>query len=1131
MVGALLLTGVIVSVFVVISTFILSQPPPVLLPAVEFELRNDDGYLSITHQRGDNFDLFDEVSSNTDASTFYVKVDGKQWKIIRESDPEPNAQDAPYTFRLIKSSSASPYDNLFSVGDTLVAIQPVTVTNPQVQFISKGFDGSERLLWGKYRSPQTSPSCGDYYITANSGPGGRISPSGTICVVRGTDKEFIFTPHSGYLIDYVLVDGVPIGAVSSYTFNNIVASHTIYVGFRKNECTKIITVTVDGDGGTITPGTDQTIYCGETIVFYVRADSGSKILNLWVNGVVISEATNEIRYDYTFSNVNDDQSIRVEFTGGDPTPTPTPTPCPSVTASLSSNVSSGPAPLSVQFTDTSTSSADITGWQWNFGDGSGNSTVKNPVHTFTSVGTFIVTLTSTNDCGESSSVSYSITSTCPPVFAGFSSNVSSGPAPLSVQFTDTSTSSAGITGWQWNFGDGSGNSTVQNPVHMFTSVGTFIVTLTSTNDCGESSSVSYSITSTCPPVFAGFSSNVSSGPAPLSVQFTDTSTSSAGITGWQWNFGDGSGNATVKNPVHTFTSVGTFIVTLTPTNDCGESSSVSYSITSTCPPVVAGFSSNVSSGYAPLTVQFADTSTSSADITGWQWNFGDGSGNSTVKNPVHTFTSAGTFIVTLTSTNSCGQFSSVSYSVIVSSCQVTITASAGTGGSITPTGSVSVTCGASQTFTITPATGYAILDVLVNGASVGQVSSYTFTNVQSSQTIQAFFTTSNPCYTISGRITNVNSGDPVAGIRVNAYYLDNPTYILSYAVCAPDGYYTLHLPLPPPPLKRDYIVYCPDSLHWQTTVPTTKKYTDIEINPGGGAKCDITGINFQGIPHSSIFDNVFVYGNTLSFSGNSVSGPGTTVVITGGLNTDNTNLGASIAVTTIYIDGDVDLAFGSAGLGSSTEPGNIYINGDLRLWNGARDIYGDVYVNGDFDLKDARIHGNVYVNGNLTLGWTPSLADNTRIYYTGSITHPPNYDLEILQKCIYQVTVPICTMPDEGIPPTKPADWYATRGYVSGGTLTSNLKIFADSYSSTTWRPTATNVIIVARTGDITITGLGGSGVTGVFFAPNGKVTLGGGFLEGVVIARDGFYVPTGGTTVTFKNMDQYISDPNDYPF
>ena len=77
------------------------------------------------------------------------------------------------------------------------------------------------------------------------------------------------------------------------------------------------------------------------------------------------------------------------------------------------------------------------------------------------------------------------------------------------------------------------------------------------------------------------------------------------------------------------------------------------------------------------------------------------------------------------------------------------------------------------------------------------------------------------------------------------------------------------------------------------------------------------------------------------------------------------------------------------------------------------------------------------------------------------------------------------------------------------------MKIFADSYSSNVWRPTANNVTIVARNGDITITGMGGSGVTGIFFAPNGKVTFKGGFLEGVVIARDGFFVESGGTTVT----------------
>ena len=97
--------------------------------------------------------------------------------------------------------------------------------------------------------------------------------------------------------------------------------------------------------------------------------------------------------------------------------------------------------------------------------------------------------------------------------------------------------------------------------------------------------------------------------------------------------------------------------------------------------------------------------------------------------------------------------------------------------------------------------------------------------------------------------------------------------------------------------------------------------------------------------------------------------------------------------------------------------------------------------------------------------------------------------------------------------------------------MTSNMKIFADSYSSTSSRPTANNVIIVARNGDIMLTGLGSSGVTGVLFAPNGKVTFNGGFFEGLVIARNGFDVTSGGTHVTFKNLEAYISDPGNYPF
>jgi hypothetical protein len=94
------------------------------------------------------------------------------------------------------------------------------------------------------------------------------------------------------------------------------------------------------------------------------------------------------------------------------------------------------------------------------------------------------------------------------------------------------------------------------------------------------------------------------------------------------------------------------------------------------------------------------------------------------------------------------------------------------------------------------------------------------------------------------------------------------------------------------------------------------------------------------------------------------------------------------------------------------------------------------------------------------------------------------------------------------------------------------MKIFASSYAApSSSSSVATNVVIVASNGDITLTGFGGGGVTGVFFAPNGKVTFQGGSFEGVVIARDGFYVSSGGTHVTFKNLVNYISNPDDYPF
>ncbi len=72
-----------------------------------------------------------------------------------------------------------------------------------------------------------------------------------------------------------------------------------------------------------------------------------------------------------------------------------------------------------------------------------------------------------------------------------------------------------------------------------------------------------------------------------------------------------------------------------------------------------------------------------------------------------------------------------------------ITASAGTNGSITPSGSVTVNSGAAQTFTISANTGYHVADVLVDGSSVGDVTSYTFSNVTANHTITASFAISS----------------------------------------------------------------------------------------------------------------------------------------------------------------------------------------------------------------------------------------------------------------------------------------------------------------------------------------------------------------------------------------------------
>ena len=149
-------------------------------------------------------------------------------------------------------------------------------------------------------------------------------------------------------------------------------------------------------------------------------------------------------------------------------------------------------------------------------------------------------------------------------------------------------------------------------------------------------------------VAANFSGTPTSGCAPLNVTFTDASTGP--VTSWSWTFGDG-GTSTAQNPTHQYVNAGTYSVALTVSNGtCNNTMTKTNYITVITVPV-ANFVGSPTSGYAPLTVNFTDQSTGGP--TGWSWNFGD-AGTSTLQNPSHIYTTAGTYSVTLTASNACG---------------------------------------------------------------------------------------------------------------------------------------------------------------------------------------------------------------------------------------------------------------------------------------------------------------------------------------------------------------------------------------------------------------------------------------------------------------------------------------------
>jgi len=123
---------------------------------------------------------------------------------------------------------------------------------------------------------------------------------------------------------------------------------------------------------------------------------------------------------------------------------------------------------------------------------------------------------------------------------------------------------------------------------------------------------------------------------------------------WNWSFGDGAPNSTEKNPAHTYAKAGKYSVSLTVSNAAGGNKVVKpgYITVNALIPPFAAFSASRISGKAPLTVEFTDKSTGSP--ASYLWDFGDKSSPSTARNPMHKYSKAGKYTVSLTVKNSKG---------------------------------------------------------------------------------------------------------------------------------------------------------------------------------------------------------------------------------------------------------------------------------------------------------------------------------------------------------------------------------------------------------------------------------------------------------------------------------------------
>jgi PKD repeat protein len=350
-----------------------------------------------------------------------------------------------------------------------------------------------------------------------------------------------------------------------------------------------------------------------------------------------------------------------------------------ISASFTYSPSNPSAQTPIFFNASANGGTPPYGFSWNFGDGT-LATGENVVHTYSSTGSFMVTVIVTDNAGAKNQTTRIVTvqPSPPPVVTVNSPAPNPAITGATVNLSFAVSSSTTISGIAVNWGDGTAvdflPGTATTDTHVYASTGakqsqTFTITVSGTNAGGSGSGNTTEAVNDRPPAIA--LSSVSPNPAttgqPVTLNFTVTDPDGT-IASVTVNWGDGSVDnlpGTVTSDVHTYASAGSFTITIVATDNSGSTGHAAGSVTVQAPftpPTVTinGLTPNPVNTDATVSVSF--TVTSSATVSGITVNWGDGTADNlagTAVSDSHVYSSTGnakskSFTVTVSATNSAG---------------------------------------------------------------------------------------------------------------------------------------------------------------------------------------------------------------------------------------------------------------------------------------------------------------------------------------------------------------------------------------------------------------------------------------------------------------------------------------------